>query len=162
MWKCQDFMQAHWNQQLKNLCLNWIQALKGPFANIVIPFLYQELQQGSEWGEEERDTLWLHALNVRPLKDTSAEPTMFCGVKNKITLSSKIMTRMALFKKIKWRERRRVKHFQSGMKECCPFCYGKIREDFPWRGAVRFFGNQNETGQGCSFCTDFTFFLVRS
>ena len=58
---------------------------------------------------EERDTLWLHAWNVRPSKGISVDLTMFCGVKNTIPPSSKIMTTMRLCKKIKRKDRRRVK-----------------------------------------------------
>lgn len=62
---------------------------------------------------EERDTLWLHAWNVRPSKGISVDLTMFCGVKNTIPPSSKIMTMMRLCKKIKRKDRRRVNDCQS-------------------------------------------------
>ena len=62
---------------------------------------------------EERDTLWLHAWNVGPSKGISVDLTMFCGVKNTIPPSSKIMTMMRLCKKIKRKDRRRVNDCQS-------------------------------------------------
>lgn len=157
-------MQAQWNQQLKNWCLNWIQASKGLFASTVTLFSYQELQQESESDGEERDTLWLHAWNVRPSKGISVDLTMFCGVKNTIPPSSKIMTMMRLCKKIKRKDRRRVNDCQSWEKEKghSPFFYCKVGEDFLSGGAERFFDQQNWTGQVLSFCIEFTFFLFRA
>ena len=72
---------------------------------------------------EERDTLQLHAWNVRPSKGISVDLTMFCGVKNTTPPSSKIMTTMRLCKKIKRKDRRRVNDCQSREKEKghCPF-----------------------------------------
>ena len=113
---------------------------------------------------EERDTLWLHAWNVRPSKGISVDLTMFCGVKNTIPPSSKIMTTMRLCKKIKRKDRRRVNDCQSWEKEKghSPFFYCKVGEDFLSGGAERFFDQQNWTGQVWSFCIEFTFFLFRA
>lgn len=110
---------------------------------------------------EERDTLWLHAWNVRLSKGISVDLTMFCGVKNTIPPSSKIMTTMRLCKKIKRKDRRRVNDCQSWEKEKghSPFFYCK---DFLSAGAERFFNQQNWTGQVWSLCIEFTFFLFRA
>ena len=113
---------------------------------------------------EERDTLWLHAWNVRPSKGISVDLTMFCGVKNTTPPSSKIMTTMRLCKKIKRKDRRRVNDCQSWEKEKghSPFFYCKVGEDFLSGGAERFFDQQNWAGQVWSICTEFTFFLFRA